>query len=346
MDTTSRYDGAVMDTEATTANRGTTTIAAAFADRERAHDAVHRLHDENFHDSWIGLTRVDNSADYRTADQAGSDTRVESENWFTRFFGEGDISLHEALVQHGVSEADARAVGELPDKSAILTVDGENDPELAAEIVVECGGQLITRGFAGATYGYDKGTTSSQIPAARTAATSLYDEGVVGGTTASPGAGSLPVEPSLDATTTGDIARSRAGMPIDESTRLQLREERLRIDKSRVSRGEATIGVEVVSQTQNVDVPLTREELFIERRPARASTPVDSSPIGTTETVRIPLSEEQVTITKVPIVTEEVVIGKRQVETVQHVSETTRKEQLTTDAIDTPVAGNGFNERG
>jgi uncharacterized protein (TIGR02271 family) len=44
--------------------------------------------------------------------------------------------------------------------------------------------------------------------------------------------------------------------------------------------------------------------------------------------VRSPLTEERVTISKVPFVTEEIVVGKRQVQDTEHVSETTRREQL------------------
>ena len=46
------------------------------------------------------------------------------------------------------------------------------------------------------------------------------------------------------------------------------------------------------------------------------------------DVVRIPLSEEQVTISKVTAVTEDIRIGKRLVEETKHISETTREERL------------------
>ena len=129
---------------------------------------------------------------------------------------------------------------------------------------------------------------------------------------------------------TGSMAESIAPTmkPIDESTRLQLREERLRVDKSRVDRGVATVGTDVVTETQSLDVPFMREELFIERRPANGSTASSTPEMGSAETIRVPLSEERVIVNKVPVVTEEVVVGKRRVDDTQHVSETIRRETL------------------
>ncbi|WP_368895150.1 YsnF/AvaK domain-containing protein, partial [Priestia megaterium] len=46
------------------------------------------------------------------------------------------------------------------------------------------------------------------------------------------------------------------------------------------------------------------------------------------ESVRIPLEEEKVTVSKEPVVTEEVVVGKRRKEENEKVSETLRKEEV------------------
>ena len=337
MDTTRAYG----DPD-TSAQYERTTLAAIFADREQAHDAVKMLHDEGFHDTWVGITRSDEGV---SAGYADGETRVQADNWFTRMFGEGDESLHDALVRHGVSEADARTAGTmsgaatLPAHSAIVTVDGANHPELAAQVITQAGGQMITKGFGATGYGTEgehawggaKGAATTAVSPVTTGSTPLYDDAVVPLAATAPVAAANAALPAgaLDVGAAQDYGSYRGGKPIDDSTRLQLREERLRIDTERRSLGEATIGKQVVTSTQEVDVPLIREELFIERRPVSASSTAAVGPItGESETISVPLTEEKLVVTKVPVVTEEVVIGKRQVEEIGHVSETTRKEVL------------------
>jgi len=107
--------------------------------------------------------------------------------------------------------------------------------------------------------------------------------------------------------------------------RVQLREEELRVQKQPVETGEARLRKEVVSEQQSIDVPVTREEVYIERRPA-SGQPSDT-PIGEGETYRVPVREEQVTVEKQPVVREEVALGKRQVQDTQQVSDTVRREE-------------------
>jgi uncharacterized protein (TIGR02271 family) len=133
-----------------------------------------------------------------------------------------------------------------------------------------------------------------------------------------------PGRAAADVHSYDDFGTYRAGAPVDESTRLQLREERLRVDKARFDRGVATVGTDVVTESQDVDVPFMREELFIERRPANGSTVSSTPEMGGVDTLRVPLSEERVTVNKVPVIIEEVVVGKRQVEDTEHISETLR----------------------
>ncbi|MFN2459141.1 MAG: YsnF/AvaK domain-containing protein [Candidatus Velthaea sp.] len=288
-----------------------TALAAIFSDREQAHSAAQRLHDEGFRDTWIGVTKTSDDAGDSSftggASGAMSETTVEAENWFQRFFGEGDQTLHDALVRHGVDEADAMNAGQVPPGSAILTVDGANHPEQAAQVIAKCGGRLITSG-ASAT-GFVDDVDDETLASAPAAAS-----------------GSTASDAGLDYS---DYGRYRGGAQLDEERRLQLREERINIDKQRMQSGEATIGKNVVTQQQSVDVPVVHEELFVERRPVSGDRATSASgTIGEGETIRVPLSEERVNVTKTPVVTDEVVIGKRQVTETQHVSETTRREEL------------------
>lgn len=107
---------------------------------------------------------------------------------------------------------------------------------------------------------------------------------------------------------------------------IQLRGEVLRTYKERVQRGEVRLRKEVVTENQTVSVPVTREEIVIERTPATGQRV--SGDIGSEEDVRVPLTEEQAPMEKQPVVTEEVRVGKRAVQENQQLSDKVRREEL------------------
>jgi uncharacterized protein (TIGR02271 family) len=113
--------------------------------------------------------------------------------------------------------------------------------------------------------------------------------------------------------------------------RIQLREEELRARKSSVEAGHVQLSKDVVEEQRTVEVPVAREEVFIERHPVErhtADTPIGSSE---NETIRVPVREEQVEVEKQPVVYEEVGVGKRRTEETQQVSDTVRREELRTN---------------
>jgi uncharacterized protein (TIGR02271 family) len=114
-----------------------------------------------------------------------------------------------------------------------------------------------------------------------------------------------------------------------DERRIQLRGEILRTYKERVQRGEVRLRKDVVTENQNIEVPVTREELVVERVPASGQT--RAGEIGTDEEVWIPLSEERVRAEKQPVVNEEVRVGKRAVQNTQRVSDNVRHEELRVD---------------
>jgi uncharacterized protein (TIGR02271 family) len=112
---------------------------------------------------------------------------------------------------------------------------------------------------------------------------------------------------------------------IQGERRIQLRGEMLRTHKERVERGEVRLRKDVVTENQNVQVPVTREELVIERTPGSGQF---AGEIGRDEEIRVPLSEERVRVEKQPVVNEEVRVGKRQVQSNKEVSDKVRHEEL------------------
>lgn len=106
----------------------------------------------------------------------------------------------------------------------------------------------------------------------------------------------------------------------------ELREEVLTPHKARVEAGEVRLRKDVTAEQQTLDVPVTREEVFVERhavdhRPA-------SGPIGSdSEVIEVPVYEEQATAEKRTFVREEVGLGKRAVQDTERVSGTVRREE-------------------
>lgn len=111
--------------------------------------------------------------------------------------------------------------------------------------------------------------------------------------------------------------------------RVQLRGEMLQAHKERVNRGEVRLRKEVVSENRSIEVPVTREELVIERTNASGAAPTGE--IGSDKEIRVPLSEEKVTVEKKPVVTGEVHVGKRQVQDTRTVSDNVRHEEVKLD---------------
>ena len=123
---------------------------------------------------------------------------------------------------------------------------------------------------------------------------------------------------TADSSSTG---RSASGSPS-----VELREEELRVEKERVQAGEVRLRKEVVSEERTIDVPVTREEVVIERRPAARGREAGGT-IDEGEEIRIPLMEEEIHVEKTPVVREEVNLRKQQVQDTEHVSETVRREE-------------------
>ncbi|HWO96603.1 MAG TPA: YsnF/AvaK domain-containing protein [Bacillus sp. (in: firmicutes)] len=111
-----------------------------------------------------------------------------------------------------------------------------------------------------------------------------------------------------------------------EEKALRLREERLDVVKERVQLGELQVWKEVIETEKTIQVPLTREEVYVERRPV-IDGQYDGGSIGDTEVIRIPITEERIEVTKKPVVVEEIIIGKRKIQETKEVQDMVRKEE-------------------
>ena len=113
-----------------------------------------------------------------------------------------------------------------------------------------------------------------------------------------------------------------------DDAKMVLREERLDIDKDRVNTGEVTLHKDIIEEQQSVDVPLTNEEVIIEKRALNEDS---DTPIGSEETWHIPTSKEEVRAGKHTVVTGEVEAHKKASEETHKVDETLKKEKARVD---------------
>lgn len=125
---------------------------------------------------------------------------------------------------------------------------------------------------------------------------------------------------------------STATNTADQEESMELREERLSVDKEEVKTGEITVGKDVVEEERSVDVPVRHEEVYVEKRHlADGETRNAAADLGDEEEIRIPVVEEKVEVKKKPVVTDEVVIGKRTTEETEHIHDTVKKEEVHLD---------------
>lgn len=88
---------------------------------------------------------------------------------------------------------------------------------------------------------------------------------------------------------------------------------------------------EVHRETKTIEVPIEREEVVIERTAVNrkpTTMGVSASDVDEGETIRIPVREDQVTVSKDAVVVEEVKVGKKVVHDTKHVSGEVRKEEV------------------
>jgi uncharacterized protein (TIGR02271 family) len=129
--------------------------------------------------------------------------------------------------------------------------------------------------------------------------------------------------------------RDKTAVEEAEETTVPLAEENLDVSK-RASAQEATVTKEPVTETKTVEVPVTHEEISVERRPASGSTAAER-PVQSRTEIKIPLKKEELEVIKQPYVKEEVAVRKKPVTETRAVSEEVTSEKV--DVMDTSGEG-------
>nr|WP_243152070.1 YsnF/AvaK domain-containing protein [Clostridium sporogenes] len=98
----------------------------------------------------------------------------------------------------------------------------------------------------------------------------------------------------------------------------------MKISKNKIQTGKVSIHKEVLTEEENITVPVRREEIVIEKT---VSDPQihDKSDVHT-ETIRIPIKKERIHIHKQPVTLEDVSVSNHKYKEVKHINETLKKE--------------------
>jgi uncharacterized protein (TIGR02271 family) len=108
---------------------------------------------------------------------------------------------------------------------------------------------------------------------------------------------------------------------------MQLSEEELEARKRVREAGEVAVRKEVITEHRQLDVPVTREEVHVERVPATASSSAPREGTFEQEELRVPVREEDVEVTKRPRVREEVRVSKTARQEERRVEGDVRREE-------------------
>ncbi len=102
----------------------------------------------------------------------------------------------------------------------------------------------------------------------------------------------------------------RLGAGATQDIRVPVAEEELVPEKREREAGEVRVRKDVVTEHKQVDVPVTREEVHVERVPVQGGEARGAEARFEKDEIRVPVKEEEVEIRKRPVVREEVRVSK------------------------------------
>lgn len=145
----------------------------------------------------------------------------------------------------------------------------------------------------------------------------------------------LYVDAELGERLEAETATRRKQATDTEEQTLALHEERLDVKKRAVQTGELVVNKRVTETDQEIEIPIRREQLHVERKDGSLEEIEDYDfdrpgirTIDEGDHLRIQVIEERAFIVKRPVVVEEIIVHKHVREDVETVTETLRKEEV------------------
>jgi uncharacterized protein (TIGR02271 family) len=294
------------------------TVVGVFEDRRPAQQAVEDLKNAGFRDDQIGVVARDAAAGGAVPDagKAGETTEKHGSHW------------EEGAAIGAATGAGVGALWALGIVAGFLPAIG---PAIAggvlASVLASAAGGAAVAGVVGALIGLgipeeEARFYEDEFKAGRTLVTVKADGRYDEAWTILSRNGAYDMKSGRPAAA-GATAAQAGGQT------MKLHEEELRARKTPVQTGEVDVRKEVHTEHKTLNVPVTREEIVIERRPAHGAA--SKGDVRPGEEVRIPVREEKVHVEKEAVVKEEVSVGKRKVTENQQVGGTVRKEEVRVD---------------
>ncbi|WP_279193242.1 PRC and DUF2382 domain-containing protein [Corynebacterium stationis] len=184
------------------------------------------------------------------------------------------------------------------------------------------------------------GTSHTDASADTTAEQSHLDGGPVGAAGAGAGAGLAGAGAADAAASAGTDTNSTEEPTASSNDNTLIRnEEHLNVGTERVETGEARLRKYVVTETETVEVPVSHEEVRVERTPISAEEAEAQAKSGgldanRSEDASVTLHEERPVVNKETIPVEKVNLSTEEVSDTERVTEEVRKEQIDADGID------------
>jgi uncharacterized protein (TIGR02271 family) len=179
-----------------------------------------------------------------------------------------------------------------------------------------------------ATAGTTGGTDTAGMDTAGMETDATYDSTAPTGTTGTTGMDTTDGMTGMTTGDTGTVGRDTSGPTTDDA--MTRSEERLNVGTQKVQTGKARLRKYVVTEQQNVTVPVTHEEVRIEREPitdANVGAATDG-PNLSEEEHEVTLTEERPVVEKETVPVERVRLTKEQVTDQQNVSADVRHEEI------------------
>ena len=118
-----------------------------------------------------------------------------------------------------------------------------------------------------------------------------------------------------------------------QSNDIILEKEKLNVGTERVASGEARLRKYQVEETETVEVPVTREEVRIERTPISPEEAKNYVGSDATEAT-VTLHEDKVNLTKESVPVERVSLGTEQIQETRTVTDTVKHDEIDTKGVD------------
>jgi len=295
------------------ANAQRSTVVGVFHTRDAAIKSMNDLKSAGFRDDQISLVGKNSDGDVKTEGNKAATGAATG-----AAVGGGAAALVSLGMSFGVIPVIGPILAVGPLAAALISAVGG---AAAASLV----GGLIGMGLPEHEAQYYEGEVQSGRFLVTVHAAGRYDEAWA--ILQRNGAYNHQSQAAGSATATRGTANRTSTGATSEGQTMQLHEEQLHATKQQVEAGEVRVRKEVVTEHKTLDVPVTREEIVIDRHAVKGQV-ASSQDIRPGEEVRIPVREEQVRVEKDVVVKEEVTVGKRKVQDTEHVAGTVRKEEV------------------